>query len=135
MYAIRSYYAGELVGIVGRTGAGKSTLLKLLLRLEDPTDGELRLGDQPLPRLHLASLRGAFAYVPQEPFLFSMSIADNIALGRPEASLADIEQVARIACIHDEILSFPKGYQTPVGERGITLSGGQKQRIAIARVV
>ncbi len=126
---------GELVGIVGRTGAGKSTLLKLLLRLEDPTDGELRLGDQPLPRLHLASLRGAFAYVPQEPFLFSMSIADNIALGRPEASAADIEQVARLACIHDEILGFPKGYQTPVGERGITLSGGQKQRIAIARAL
>ncbi len=127
--------AGELVGIVGRTGAGKSSLLNLLLRLEDPSDGELRLGTQPLPRLQLQSLRRAFAYVPQEPFLFSMSIADNIALGRPDAARTDIEQAARSACIHDDIMAFPKGYQTQVGESGITLSGGQKQRIAIARAL
>ncbi|WP_214453835.1 ABC transporter transmembrane domain-containing protein [Aeromonas dhakensis] len=127
--------AGGMLGIVGRTGAGKSSLLKLLMRLANPTAGEIRMGEVPISQLALGELRSQFAYVPQEPFLFSTTIAANIALGRPDASREEIERVARIACVHDDISRFPKGYETEVGEKGVTLSGGQKQRLAIARAL
>lgn len=127
--------SGGMLGIVGRTGAGKSSLLKLLMRLANPTSGELTMGAVPIAQLALGDLRGQFAYVPQEPFLFSTTIAANIALGRPDASQEEIERVARIACVHDDICRFPKGYETDVGEKGVTLSGGQKQRLSIARAL
>jgi ATP-binding cassette subfamily B protein/ATP-binding cassette subfamily C protein/ATP-binding cassette subfamily B multidrug efflux pump len=126
---------GTTLGIVGPTGAGKSTLLHLLLRHYEPASGMLRLGGHTLDAYRLAALRSAFAWVPQEAFLFSASIAENIALSRPEASRAEIERVAQLAAIHEDILRFPLGYDTPVGERGVTLSGGQRQRVAIARAL
>lgn len=126
---------GGMLGVVGRTGAGKSSLLKLLMRLANPSAGELTMGGVPVERLALGELRRQFAYVPQEPFLFSTTIAANIALGRPDASQEEIERVARIACVHDDIVRFPRGYETEVGEKGVTLSGGQKQRLAIARAL
>ncbi|MFM4941078.1 ABC transporter transmembrane domain-containing protein [Aeromonas enteropelogenes] len=126
---------GGMLGVVGRTGAGKSSLLKLLMRLANPSAGQLTMGSVPIERLALGELRRQFAYVPQEPFLFSTTIAANIALGRPDASQEEIERVARIASVHDDIVRFPKGYETEVGEKGVTLSGGQKQRLAIARAL
>ncbi|MFM4703569.1 ABC transporter transmembrane domain-containing protein [Aeromonas bivalvium] len=126
---------GAMLGIVGRTGAGKSSLLKLLMRLANPGTGRIWMGEQAIETLALGDLRRQFAYVPQEPFLFSTTIAANIALGCPEASQQEIERVARIACVHDDIVRFAKGYQTEVGEKGVTLSGGQKQRLAIARAL
>ena len=126
---------GGMLGVVGRTGAGKSSLLKLLMRLANPTAGAITMGGVPIDQLPLGTLRNQFAYVPQEPFLFSTTIAANIALGKPEASQEEIERVARIACVHDDIVRFPRGYQTEVGEKGVTLSGGQKQRLAIARAL
>lgn len=126
---------GGMLGVVGRTGAGKSSLLKLLMRLANPSAGQLTMGSVPIELLALGELRRQFAYVPQEPFLFSTTIAANIALGRPDASQEEIERVARIACVHDDIVRFPKGYETEVGEKGVTLSGGQKQRLAIARAL
>ena len=130
-----SLAAGGMLGIVGRTGAGKSSLLKLLMRLANPSAGRIAMGGVPIERLALGELRSQFAYVPQEPFLFSTTIAANIALGRPDASQEEIEKVARIACVHDDIVRFPQGYETEVGEKGVTLSGGQKQRLAIARAL
>ncbi|MEW9900619.1 ABC transporter transmembrane domain-containing protein [Chitinivorax sp. PXF-14] len=126
---------GRTLGLVGPTGAGKSTLIRLLLRQHEPSAGSLSWGGQLLDAYRLETLRRAIGWVPQEPFLFSASIADNIALGKPEASRAEIERVARLAAIHDDILRFPGGYDTPVGERGVTLSGGQRQRVAIARAL
>lgn len=130
-----SLHGGGMLGVVGRTGAGKSSLLKLLMRLANPSTGQIAMGGQPIERLGLGELRSQFAYVPQEPFLFSTTIAANIALGRPEARQEEIERVARLACVHDDISRFPRGYETEVGERGVTLSGGQKQRLAIARAL
>jgi len=126
---------GTTLGLVGPTGAGKSTLLHLLLRHYEPREGVILLGALPIDRYRLEALRAAFAWVPQEPFLFSASIAENIALAQPGASRAQIEHAARLAAIHDDILRFPLGYETPVGERGVTLSGGQRQRVAIARAL
>lgn len=126
---------GQTLGLVGPTGAGKSTLLKLLLRQFEPEAGAIRLGDQPLPAMALKALREGLAWVPQEPFLFSASIAENIALARPDASAAEIEAAAQMAAVHEDIQRLPQGYQTLVGERGVTLSGGQRQRVAIARAL
>ncbi|PTT77706.1 ABC transporter ATP-binding protein, partial [Pelomonas sp. HMWF004] len=126
---------GRTLGIVGATGAGKSALVRLLLRQSEPDAGRLSLGGVPLPELPLATLRGHIAWVPQEPFLFSASVADNIALARPGASPAEIEAAARLAAVHDDIVRLPQGYATEVGERGVTLSGGQRQRVAIARAL
>lgn len=126
---------GGMLGIVGRTGAGKSSLLKLLMRLANPGAGQITMEGQAIEQLSLEALRSQFAYVPQEPFLFSTTIAANIALGRLDASQEEIERVARIACVHDDIVRFPRGYETEVGEKGVTLSGGQKQRLAIARAL
>ncbi len=126
---------GATLGLVGPTGAGKSTLLKLLLRHQAPQAGRLAWNGIDLQDYRLATLRGAIAWVPQEAFLFSASVAENIALSRPGASREQIEQAARLAAVHDDILRLPQGYDTPVGERGVTLSGGQRQRVAIARAL
>ena len=126
---------GATLGVVGPTGAGKSTLLALLLRHYAPQQGAIRWGAAELRDYALGTLRGAIAWVPQEAFLFSGSIADNIALAKPDASAAQIEQAARLADLHDDIRRLPHGYATLVGERGITLSGGQRQRLAIARAL
>jgi len=126
---------GQTLGVVGPTGAGKSTLVNLLLRHDVPVAGELRWGGRPLEHYRLAALRAAIAWVPQEPFLFSASIAQNIALARAQASRAEIEQAARLADLHHDVRRFAEGYDTPVGERGVTLSGGQRQRVAIARAL
>jgi len=124
---------GQTLGLVGPTGSGKSTLLRVLLRQATPQAGSVCWGGVALEEYTLAALRAQMSWVPQESFLFSASIADNIALAKPGASRADVERAARLAAIHDDILRFPQGYDTPVGERGITLSGGQRQRVAIAR--
>lgn len=126
---------GQTLGLVGPTGSGKSTLLRVLLRQATPQQGHVRWAGQPLDAYRLSALRSATSWVPQESFLFSSTIAENIALARPDASRAEIEGAARMAAIHDDILRFPYGYDTPVGEKGITLSGGQRQRVAIARAL
>ncbi len=126
---------GRTLGIVGATGSGKSTLLRLLLRQYEPDAGSVRLGGLPAPEIRLDALRRALAWVPQEPFLFSASVADNIALARPDATREQILAVADLAAVHDDIARLPQGYDTLVGERGVTLSGGQRQRIAIARAL
>ncbi|MCV2368360.1 ABC transporter ATP-binding protein [Roseateles oligotrophus] len=126
---------GQTLGLVGPTGAGKSTLLHLLLRQFEPTAGSIHLGPHALPELSLQALRQGLAWVPQEPFLFSASIAENIALARPEATPSEIEAAARMAAVHEDILRLPAGYATEIGERGVTLSGGQRQRVAIARAL
>ncbi len=126
---------GQKIAIVGPSGAGKSTLLSLLLRLHDPTRGRILIDGRDARDYPLTDLRNQLSLVPQEVLLFGGSIADNIAYGRPGASLAEIEQAARLANAHAFIHAFPEGYQTTVGDRGIQLSGGQRQRIAIARAI
>ncbi|ARV72812.1 ABC transporter transmembrane domain-containing protein [Vibrio campbellii] len=126
---------GKMLGIAGPIGSGKSTLLTLLLRQHDMDNGTIQFGDVKIKDAVLPEWRDRFAVVNQSPFLFSKSIFDNIALGNPSASKEDVYRAAKLACIHDDIEKFPEGYQTEVGEKGITLSGGQKQRIAIARAM
>ncbi len=125
--------AGETVALVGRTGAGKSTFISLLPRFYDPSAGRITLGGVDLRDAAKSQLRERIAVVPQMPVLFNTTLAENIRLGRPGASDAEIERAARRAHIHDFIVSLPQGYATVVGERGSTLSGGQRQRVAIAR--
>ena len=125
--------AGARVAIVGTTGAGKTTLVGLLTRFYDPTAGAVLLDGMDLRDYRLADLRDQFAIVLQEPVLFSTSIGENIAYGRPGASDLDIVRAAKAAGAHDFIGSLPRGYATPVGERGIQLSGGERQRVALAR--
>lgn len=127
--------AGQTLGVVGPTGSGKSTLLRLLMRQYEPASGHILWNGQPLTAYTLATLRQAISWVPQESFLFSAPINENIALAKPDASQLEIERVARLASIDDDIARFVQGYATQVGERGITLSGGQRQRIAIARAL
>ncbi|HGZ6487223.1 TPA: ABC transporter transmembrane domain-containing protein [Vibrio parahaemolyticus] len=126
---------GKMLGIAGPVGSGKSTLLSLLLRQHDLENGTIQFGDVKIKDAILPQWRNRFAVVNQSPFLFSKSIFDNIALGNPQATKEQVYQAAKLACIHDDIEKFPDGYQTEVGEKGITLSGGQKQRIAIARAI
>ena len=126
---------GQTLGIVGPTGAGKSTVARLLLRQFETRDGAVMWGEHLISQIQLHALREAINWVAQEPFLFSASIADNIALAKPSASREEIREAARLASIDDDIMRFPQGYDTPVGEKGITLSGGQKQRVAIARAL
>ena len=126
---------GRTLGLVGPTGAGKSTLLRLLLRHDAPAGGSCRWNGIDLHEYTLDALRGAIAWVPQEAFLFSASVAENIALARPGATREEVEAAAKLAAVHQDILGLPKGYDTPVGERGVTLSGGQRQRVAIARAL
>jgi ATP-binding cassette subfamily B multidrug efflux pump len=126
---------GQTLGVVGPTGAGKSTLVNLLLRHYAPLEGAIRWGGEPIERYRLAALRAAIAWVPQEPFLFSASIAQNLALARADATREQIENAARLADLHNDVRRFPGGYDTLVGERGVTLSGGQRQRVAIGRAL
>ncbi|MBS0319870.1 MAG: ATP-binding cassette domain-containing protein [Proteobacteria bacterium] len=126
---------GRTLGVVGATGAGKSTLVHLLLRHYEPARGRFVWGDVPLPDFTLAALREAIAWVPQEPFLFSATIAENIALARADATRAEIVEAARRADLVDDVERFADGFDTRVGERGVTLSGGQRQRVAIARAL
>jgi ATP-binding cassette subfamily B protein/ATP-binding cassette subfamily C protein/ATP-binding cassette subfamily B multidrug efflux pump len=126
---------GATIGLVGPTGSGKSTLIRLLLRQYELQQGSIHWGEVALNEYALDNLRAHMSWVAQEPFLFSETVAANIALGKPEATQQEIEQAARLASMHDDIMRFPQGYQTPVGERGVTLSGGQRQRVAIARAL
>ena len=126
---------GQMLGICGPTGSGKSTLLSLIQRHFDVSEGDIRFHDIPLTKLQLDSWRSRLAAVSQTPFLFSDNVAHKIALGCPNATQQEIEHVARLASVHDDILRLPQGYDTEVGERGVMLSGGQKQRISIARAL
>jgi ATP-binding cassette subfamily B protein/ATP-binding cassette subfamily C protein/ATP-binding cassette subfamily B multidrug efflux pump len=126
---------GATLGVVGPTGSGKSTLVALLLRQYGVQGGAIRWGGRPIDAYTLAALRGGISWVPQEPFLFSASVADNIALARGDATREQIERAARLAALHDDVTRFADGYDTLVGEKGVTLSGGQRQRVAIARAL
>ncbi len=127
--------SGETIALMGPSGCGKSTLVQLLLRFYDPDAGSINLGGVDIRRIPRNELRTRIATVMQQPFLFSRSIRDNILLADPEADVARIELAANEACIHDAILRFDAGYETMVGERGVTLSGGQRQRIAISQAL
>jgi len=127
--------AGSKVALVGPSGAGKTTIFNLLLRFYERSDGRIAIDGQDIHGVTLESLRAAIGVVTQEAVLFDESIADNIALGRPGATQAEIEQAARDAAAHDFVREMPQGYQTRVGEGGLKLSGGQRQRIAIARAM
>jgi ATP-binding cassette subfamily B protein len=121
--------------IVGRTGSGKTVLCNLLARLLESPQGSLFIDGTEIHRIPLKRLRRSIGYVPQDTFLFSEAIRENIAFGRTEAKDQEIEEAARIAQIYDEIMEFPEGMNTVIGEKGITLSGGQRQRVAIARAL
>lgn len=125
--------AGETVALVGETGAGKSTVVKLIARFYDPGSGQVRIDGRPLPELDLEAYRRQLGYVPQEPMLFTGTIRDNIAYGRPEAGDLEVEQAAWAVGAHSFIAALPFGYRTPVNERGRSLSSGQRQLIALAR--
>ncbi len=127
--------SGQVIALMGPTGSGKSSIINLIPRFYDPVEGRVRVDGVDVRELTLESLRGQIGIVLQEPFLFSATLAENIAYGRPDASQDEIEAAARAANAHDFVESFPDGYDTRVGERGVTLSGGQKQRIAIARAL
>ncbi|MEH7177059.1 ABC transporter transmembrane domain-containing protein [Neobacillus vireti] len=126
---------GETLGIVGKTGAGKTTLLKLLIREFEDYEGGITFGGHQLQEYKLGKLREAIGYVPQDHFLFSATVAENIAFTNPNAPREEIYAAAKLANIHNDILQFTEGYETVVGERGVSLSGGQKQRISIARAL
>ena len=126
---------GETLAIVGHTGSGKSTILELIARLHDIDSGEYFMDDVAVIDHHLEDVRGAIGYVPQDAFLFSESIAENIRFGAENASPQEIEAAAKVAFVHHNIVEFDQGYDTILGERGITLSGGQKQRVSIARAL
>lgn len=127
--------AGETLAILGRTGSGKTTIPSLLLRLYDAEQGKILIDGRPIRKISLSTLRSQIAYVPQDSFLFSDTLERNIAFGVDEVRRDRVEAAAKAACIHDNIIEFPMGYDTVVGERGVTLSGGQKQRSAIARAL
>ena len=126
---------GETVAILGKTGSGKSTILDLICRLYDIDSGTLTINDVPISQLNLNNLRNDIGYVPQDAFLFSDSIKNNIKFGKEDASDDDVIQAAKLAHVHKNIVTFKNGYNTVLGERGITLSGGQKQRVSIARAI
>lgn len=126
---------GQKVAVVGRTGSGKSTLAALLLRLYDVDSGTLTLGGRPVGSYNLQQLRNSISYVPQDVFLFSDTVANNIKFGNENADPEAVVAAAQNAVVHQEIMGFGKGYETVVGERGVTLSGGQKQRVSIARAL
>lgn len=130
-----SLQPGQMLGLCGPTGSGKSTLLALVQRQFDVTEGDVLYHGLSLKEIQLDDWRARLAIVSQTPFLFSDTVAQNIALGRPDASQEEIEEAARLASVHDDILRLPGGYETEVGERGVMLSGGQKQRISIARAL
>jgi len=124
---------GEKMAIIGKTGSGKTTIADLLVRMYDVSSGEILIDGKPIDEIDLANLRKQIGYVPQDVFLFSDTIAGNVAFGNREASQEKIEQYTKYAAVHDDIANLPEGFKTMVGERGVTLSGGQKQRVSIAR--
>lgn len=126
---------GATLGITGRTGSGKTLLVSLIPRILDPSQGRVQVGGYDVRELPLATLRAAIGMVPQEPFLFSDTLAENICFGLPEVDLERAIWAAKLAGVHDDIVAFPKGYDTSLGERGVTLSGGQRQRVALARAL
>lgn len=126
---------GESIAIIGTTGSGKSTIANMILRLYDSTSGQVHIDDKEIAAYDISSLRSQMGYVPQDVFLFSDSIANNISFGGDEISREDIIQAAKDADLYENIADFPKGFETMLGERGITLSGGQKQRTSIARAI
>ncbi|WP_396635163.1 ABC transporter ATP-binding protein [Maribacter sp. R86514] len=126
---------GETTAIIGKTGSGKSTILDLVARLYDTTSGEILIDDEPIKHIDLTSLRESIGAVPQDAFLFSDSIKNNIKFGKEDATDQEIIDIAKDAVVHENIMGFSKKYDTVLGERGITLSGGQKQRVSIARAL
>lgn len=126
---------GEKVAIIGRTGSGKTTLAQLLIRMFDPQEGSILIDGTDIRQMKLASLRNQISYVPQDVFLFSDTISNNIRFGEPGADETAVQAAARQASVEKDILQFPEGFSTVVGERGVTLSGGQKQRVSIARAL
>ena len=126
---------GEMIGLVGKSGAGKSTTINLLCRFYEADAGRLKVDGIDVKEIALQDLRRHIGIVLQEPFLFNGSVAENIAYGKPEASLEEIMTAARAACAHDFIVAKPDGYDTQVGEKGAKLSGGEKQRVSIARAI
>ena len=130
-----SIQKGKTLAIIGRTGSGKSTILDLIGRLYDVKKGVLIVDDKPIDLLNLTSLRDSIGYVPQDAFLFSDTINNNIKFGKEDATNEEVIQAAKYAQVHKNIIGFKKGYETILGERGITLSGGQKQRVSIARAI
>ena len=127
--------AGHTVAIVGASGAGKSTISRLLFRFYDVEDGRITIDGQDIRDVTQSSLRATIGIVPQDTVLFNDSIFYNIQYGRPSASPAEVEDAARLAQVHDFVMSLPDGYNARVGERGLKLSGGEKQRVAIARTI
>jgi ATP-binding cassette subfamily B protein len=130
-----SIHKGQKIAIIGRTGAGKSTVAQLLLRLYDPQKGSIEIDGQNIKGMDLHFLRNQISYVPQDVFLFSDTISNNIRFGLEKNAAGDYREAARQAYVEKEIESFPEKFETMVGERGVTLSGGQKQRISIARAL
>ena len=126
---------GETVGIVGPTGSGKSTIMRLIFRLFDAQEGSILFDGQDVKSVTQYSLRKNIGVVPQDTVLFNSSIEYNIRYARPEATIEDVKNAASMAEIHDQIMTFPEGFDTVVGERGLKLSGGEKQRVAIARTI
>ena len=127
--------SGETVAILGKTGSGKSTIIELISRLYDTTDGTILLDDIPIKEANLNDVRSQIGFVPQDPFLFSDTIGNNIKFGKEDATEAEIIEAAKNAVVHNNIVEFTNGYKTILGERGVTLSGGQKQRVSIARAI
>ncbi|MGN6179119.1 MAG: ABC transporter ATP-binding protein [Mucilaginibacter sp.] len=126
---------GEMVAIIGRTGSGKSTIANLLMRMYDCTGGEIRIDNHPIKQLNLDGFRSQVGFVPQDVFLFSDTIANNIAFSMNTMDMPRVEQAAKYAAVYNNIIELEKGFETLIGERGITLSGGQKQRVSIARAI
>ena len=126
---------GKSIAIIGRTGSGKSTILELITRMYDVEQGQILIDERNIKDLNLNDLRKSISVVPQDCFLFSDTIAHNIKFGKPQASEAEVIQIAKLAQVHDNIMDFKDNYQTVLGERGITLSGGQRQRVSIARAL
>ena len=127
--------AGQTVAILGTTGSGKSTLANLLTRMYDVTSGEIKIDGIPLKEYNLTGIREQMGYVPQDVFLFSETISNNVRFGKPDLSQDRVEQAVRDADLYQNVIDFPEGFETRVGERGVTLSGGQKQRLSIARAI
>jgi ATP-binding cassette subfamily B multidrug efflux pump len=128
-------HPGEMVAIIGRTGSGKSTIANLLLRMYDTTGGEILIDNEPVKLLNLEGYRAQIGFVPQEVFLFSDTIANNIAFSADVLNMPIVEQAAKDAAVYNNIMELDKGFETLIGERGVTLSGGQKQRVSIARAI
>lgn len=126
---------GKTLAILGKTGSGKSSITNLISRLYDTTSGTVKIDGKPVQDIHLDSLRSTIGFVPQDPFLFSDTIANNIRFGKEDATQQEIEEAAKKAVVHENVIGFKEQYETILGERGVTLSGGQKQRVSIARAI